>query len=384
MISSFLRPVTLAIVLSMLSLAVMAQSATVPVPAPPTLDVKSHLLMDFNSAVVLAQNNIDERIEPASITKIMTAYVIYLLLQEGRITLEENATISEKAWRMEGSRMFVEVNTQVSIDNLLWGLIVQSGNDASVALAEHVAGTEEGFVSLMNDQARRLGMAGTSYRNTTGLPDPDHYTTARDIATLVRALIRDFPKHYKRYSRKEFVYNDIPQYNRNKLLWQDESVDGVKTGHTKSAGYCLAASAERNGMRLISVILGAGSEKSRAQHSKSLLNYGYQFYETHKLYEAGKPLSSQRVWKGETDTLPLGLARDLYVTIPRGRYKSLKASLALETMIEAPVAKGADFGQVNVSLDDKAVTQARLVALQEVDEGGLFTRLIDSVLQYFE
>ncbi len=359
-------------------------AAPLVVPAAPNFESKGYLLIDFDSDQVLAQKNADERFEPASITKIMTAYVVYEALRNGAIGEEDEVLVSEKAWRMYGSRMFIEVGKRVKLSDLLLGLIVQSGNDASIALAEHVAGTESAFVSMMNAQAEALGMTNTHYVNATGLPDPEHYTSARDIAKLTRRLISDFPEKYALYSNKQFTYNGIPQYNRNKLLWRDASVDGVKTGHTDSAGYCLVASAQRDDMRLISVVLGTQSENARAQNSQALLNYGFRFYETHKLYAAGESLIEARVWKGEVDNVPLGLAEDLYVTIPKGQYKELKANMELSMDVEAPVNKGAALGDVQVDLNGESVRSQSLVALQSVEKGGLWRRSVDSVLQWFD
>ncbi|MDX1656546.1 MAG: D-alanyl-D-alanine carboxypeptidase family protein [Candidatus Competibacteraceae bacterium] len=368
--------------LALLTVTAWAQSPS-PTPQPPQLPVRGYILEDFHSGQVLAQMNADERLEPASITKLMTAYVVYQALEEGSINLDDPVTISEKAWRMEGSRMFIEVGTQVPVRELILGMVVQSGNDATVALAEHVAGTEQAFVALMNQQADRLGLTDSHYMNTTGLPHPEHYTTAQDIATLTRALIEDFPDYYRNYAQKEYRYNDITQHNRNRLLWQDESVDGVKTGHTSSAGYCLAASARRGDTRLISVVLGADSEKDRFSASQALLNYGFRFFETYKLYGAGEPLTQIRVWKGQLDELPLGLAEDLYVTIPEGRYQDLQPATRFSGQVEAPIDQGTVLGDVVVSLDDETVAQAPLEALQKVPESGLVGRLMDQSLMLF-
>ena len=368
--------------LALLTVTAWAQSPS-STPQPPQLPVRGYILEDFHSGQVLAQMNADERLEPASITKLMTAYVVYQALEEGSINLDDPVTISEKAWRMEGSRMFIEVGTQVPVRELILGMVVQSGNDATVALAEHVAGTEQAFVALMNQQADRLGLTDSHYMNTTGLPHPEHYTTARDIATLTRALIEDFPDYYRNYAQKEYRYNDITQHNRNRLLWQDESVDGVKTGHTSSAGYCLAASARRGDTRLISVVLGADSEKDRFSASQALLNYGFRFFETYKLYGAGEPLTQIRVWKGQLDELPLGLAEDLYVTIPEGRYQDLQPATRFSGQVEAPIDQGTVLGDVVVSLDDETVAQAPLVALQKVPESGFVGRLMDQSLMLF-
>ena len=349
-------------------------------PSPPKLAAKSYVLMDFDSGRFIAENNPNERMDPASLTKIMTAYVIFNELKNNNIRMDDKVHISEKAWRMEGSRMFVEVDKEVPVEELLKGLVIQSGNDASVALAEHVAGSEEAFASLMNKHAKRLGMKNTHFVNATGLPDKDHYTTAHDLALLAQALIRDFPEQYKLNSQKEYRYNGITQYNRNKLLWRDPSVDGVKTGHTNAAGYCLVASAKRDGMRLISVVMNTASEKARANESQKLLKYGFRFFSTHRLYEANKPLTNLPIWKGESDKLPLGLAKALYITIPRGQYDNLKATMKVDETIVAPVEKGQEFGTVNVSLDGKQIVEQPLISLKAVAEGGLFTRLKDTVL----
>ncbi|MDD3518521.1 MAG: D-alanyl-D-alanine carboxypeptidase [Chromatiales bacterium] len=373
-------------ILSLLFLFPLSSHASqaLPVAAPPSVEARGYLVMDFHSGAVLAEREADSRMEPASITKIMTAYVIYRELKNGSIGLEDEVRISEKAWRMGGSRMFVEVNTRVKLKDLLKGMIVQSGNDATVALAEHVAGSEEAFVSLMNQQAKALGMNDTHYTNSTGWPDPELYTTARDIARLAHALIRDFPEEYRWYSEREFTYNGIRQHNRNLMLWRDESVDGVKTGHTESAGFCLVTSAKRDDMRLITVVLGTASEKDRADQTQTLLNWGFRFFETHRLYTAGQPLTETRVWKGETDKVALGLTRDLYVTIPRGRYQALKATLELSPKLEAPLQKGAVQGEVNVTLDGAVIRKESLIALQAVEEGGILRRAMDTVMQWFD
>lgn len=363
---------------------VHGQGLPVSVPSPPDLQARSFYLEDFHSGRVLAERNADERMEPASITKLMTAYVVEKALESGDISLDDMVTISEKAWKMKGSRMFIEVGTQVSVRDLLKGLIIQSGNDASVALAEHVAGTEEAFVGYMNHYAEQLGLTNTHFANSTGWPDPDHYMSARDIATLSSALISEFPEHYALYKEKQYSYNKIPQWNRNKLLWRDETVDGIKTGHTESAGYCLVSSANRGEMRLIAVVLGTDSEEQRADQSQALLNYGFRFFETHKLYDAGEVLKQARVWKGETDTLPLGLDQTLFVTIPQGQYQALSAKMELNGNIVAPAAKGQQFGKVQIDLAGEPIVERPLVALASVGDGGLIQRAIDGVLMWFQ
>ena len=363
--------------------SITAASAAVPIPAAPKVAAKNYILIDANSGNVLAEKEADAQVEPASITKMMTSYVIYRELEAGRLNMDDMVNISEKAWRMGGSRMYVEVDTQVSVHDLMKGLIIQSGNDATVALAEHVAGTERAFVDLMNQYAASLGMNNTYYLNSTGWPAEGHLTTARDIATLALAIINEFPEHYAWYKEKVFTYNNIKQYNRNKLLWKDDSVDGIKTGHTESAGYCLVASALRSDMRLISVALGAESEKSRASVSQSLLNYGFRFFETHRLYTAGEILNKTRVWKGDSDSVSLGLMEDLYVTIPRGSYAQLEAFMDVDADIEAPLEKGSRHGAVRVSLAEDEMLNAPLVALEPVGEGSIFQIAKDHILQLF-
>lgn len=370
------------LLLSLLTVQV-SMANPVPVPAPPQVAAKSYLLIDFDSGKVLAEKNSQKRIEPASITKLMTAYVIYSEIEAGRLALQDEVLISEKAWRKGGSRMYVEVGKRVSVDLLLKGLVVQSGNDATVALAEHIAGSEAAFVDIMNQYAAKLGMNDTVYRNSTGWPDKEHLTTASDIAILAKAIIREFPEHYKRYSEKVFTYNNIKQYNRNKLLWRDESVDGMKTGHTESAGYCLVSSAKRADMRLISVVLGTRDEKARASVSQSLLNYGFRFYETHKLYAAGQTLNETRVWKGDVENVALGLQQDLSVTIPRGSYKFLEAVMEVDPNLQAPIEKTQKLGVVKITLKEEELHSAPLIALNPVDRGSIFQIAKDYILQMF-
>ena len=364
--------------------ATMSAAANIDAPPPPEIAARGYLLMDYDSGHVIAAQNADERMEPASLTKMMTAYVVLNELKTGKVKMQDQVLISEKAWRMPGSRTFVEVGTKVPLETLLKGMIVQSGNDATVALAEHIAGSEEVFANLMNQTASALGMSSTNFVNSTGLPHPDHYTNARDIAILARALIHDFPEHYNWYSIKEFSYNGITQYNRNKLLWQDNKVDGIKTGHTESAGFCLVSSAKQDEMRLISVVLGANSENSRARESQKLLNYGFRFYETHRLYGPMEKLTEVRIWKGETESLALGLNKEMYVTIPRGQYDNLDAAMKVTPIITAPVNKGTQYGVVEVSLNGEPVASQPLIALEDIPEGGFFTILKDEALLLFE
>lgn len=359
-------------------------AAALPIPKPPSTGAKSFIIMDYQSGAILGEQLADQSVEPASITKLMTAYVVFNELEAGNIQLTDMVTISEKAWRTPGSRMFVEVGKQVSVEDLLLGMIVQSGNDATVALAEYVAGSEDTFVAMMNRDAKEIGMTGSHFMNTTGLPDKEHRMSARDIAVLAVEVIRRHPEYYKWYSQKQFTFNDITQYNRNKLLWRDDSVDGIKTGHTDSAGYCLATSAEKDGMRLITVVLGTGSANARADASQALINYGFRFFETHKLYEAGTALANSRVWKGNNDNVQLGLDEIMYVTIPRGQYESLDASMKIDNRITAPVNTGAALGSVQVRLGDNIVAEQPLVSLTSIEEGSFWQRITDEALLYFE
>ncbi len=361
-----------------------AWSAAKPIPNPPSLAATSYYLVDFDSGQVLAEKEPDKHIEPASITKLMTAYLVGKAIADGDIALEEMVTISEKAWRMGGSKMFVEVNKQVSVEDLLKGLIIQSGNDASVALAEHVAGSESAFAGYMNHQAKLLGMTNTNFVNSTGWPDENHYSSARDIAILSAAVIREHPEIYRYYSEREFTFNKIRQFNRNRLLWRDETVDGVKTGHTEAAGYCLVSSALRGDMRLISVVLGTESDKSRMQSSQSLLNYGFRFYETHKLYRAEEILKTARIWYGEQEQVGMGVGKDIHITIPRGRYRDLDASMEIDSEILAPIERGQQLGQVNIRLDDDLLLTEDIVAMQPVPEGSFFSRAMDSIKLMFQ
>ncbi len=359
-------------------------AAAKPIPNPPSIKADSFYLVDFESGRVLAEKDADKPVEPASITKLMTAYLVDKAIADGDISLTDLVTISEKAWRMKGSKMFVEVGKQVSVEDLIKGLIIQSGNDASVALAEHIAGSESAFVGYMNHQAQVLGMTNTQFKNATGWPAKGHYSTARDIAILTAAIIRDYPVSYSYYQEKEYTYNDIRQFNRNRLLWRDESVDGVKTGHTEAAGFCLVASAIQSDMRLISVILGTDSDKSRTSSSRSLLNYGFRFFETHKLYRANEVLKTARLWYGEQEQVTMGVGRDIYITIPRGRYKDLDASMDIESEISAPIELGQELGQVNISLDGETIVNERIIATHAVAEGGLISRALDRIKLMFK
>ena len=349
----------------------------IPIPAPPQLGVKSYILIDHKTGGIIADYAPDEVLEPASLTKLMTAYTVFNALRGGQINLHDEVRVSERAWGTEGSRTFIEVGSVVAVEDLLQGMIVQSGNDASVALAEHVAGTEETFVDLMNHYAEALGMTSSAFRNSTGLPDEGHYMTARDVATVARAIIAEFPEYYRWYSQREFTYNGIEQFNRNSLLWRDSSVDGLKTGYTEAAGYCLVTSAERSGMRLVSVVMGSHNAEARANDSQALLNYGFRFFETYKLYAGGDEVTAARVWKGTSDTVSLGVAEDFYLTIPKGRYDSLTAATGLDGELVAPIEAGALLGSVRITMNDDELAVLPLVALSEVAEAGLWKRIKD-------
>jgi D-alanyl-D-alanine carboxypeptidase (penicillin-binding protein 5/6) len=367
------------------SLAPITALGASDIPPPPTLAVKAYLLRDFNSNNIIAQQAGNDRIEPASLTKLMTAYVVFKALKNGHLQLEQTLPVSTKAWKVEGSKMFIEPNKPVTVDELLHGTIIQSGNDSSIALAEGVAVTEEAFADMMNKEAARLGMSNTHFVNATGLPDPQHYTTAYDLSLLATALIRDFPDQYKRlYSVKEYTYNKITQPNRNRLLWLDPYVDGMKTGHTETAGFCLISSAKRGESRLISVVLGAASESSRATESQKLLNYGFQFYESHLVYKRGQTISKLKVWKGHEDTLAATVADDLFITLPKGEYARVKATLTSKQPLIAPINAGQEIGSLQFTLDGKVVSERKLVAAEKVEVAGMFGRLWDSIKLLFQ
>jgi D-alanyl-D-alanine carboxypeptidase (penicillin-binding protein 5/6) len=364
-------------------------AAPAPIPPAPDLSAKSYVLMDYLTGTVLADKNAIERVAPASITKVMTSYVVSAEIAAGKVRRDDAVFISENAWRgggakTDGSTSFLPVNQSVPLKDLLYGMIVQSGNDASIALAEHVAGSEATFAELMNQYARRLGLTDTHYVNSHGLPAEGHYTTALDTANLSRALIRDYPEDYEVYALREFTFNGITQHNRNTLLWRDPSVDGIKTGHHSTAGYCLAASAKRGDTRLIAVVMGAKSEKVRADEAQALLNYGFRFFESHTLYRADAKVAEQTLWKGEANKAELGVAKDALITIPRGAYARLAATMNVAQPLIAPLTKGQAVGQITVTLDDKTVLEAPLVALKDYPEAGFFKRLSDSVWLWWE
>ena len=354
------------------------------VPQPPEVDARAHFLIDMHSERVLSEGGADERVEPASLTKMLTSYVVFSEMERGKFNLASEVLVSEKAWRMKGSRMFIEVGTRVPVEALLMGVIVQSGNDAAVALAEFVAGDESTFADLMNRHARRLGMTGSNFTNSSGLPEPDHYTTARDMALMAAALIRDYPQYYGWNAVREYEYGGIKQRNRNALLFRDESVDGLKTGYTKAARYCLVASAKREDMRLIAVVMGAESTRARTRIAESLLKYGFRFYETRSVYEPGEKITDVRIWKGDAKRLPLGLEHGLHVTVPRGRYGEIDSKMEILTPLVAPVRAGEQRGVLRLALGDELSVERPLVALEDVVEGNLWQRVSDHVRLMFE
>ncbi len=359
------------------------QASAPLMPPAPTLAASSYLLIDSRSGKVLVEHNSDQPLPPASLTKMMTSYIASLELLRGQLKESDEVLVSEKAWRMGGSKMFIEVGDRVKVIDLLRGIIIQSGNDASVAMAEHIAGSEESFADLMNSHAKRLGLVNTHFENSTGWPAEGHQSSARDLAVMAKAIINDDPEHYKLYSEKEFIWNGIRQPNRNLMLWRDKSVDGLKTGHTDEAGYCLVASAERDNMRLISVVMGANSEQARAAETQKLLTWGFRFFETRSFYQPGEVVASARVWAGQADQVQVGLAEGLVLTLPKGQAEKLEASVVMNSVIKAPIAAGDLLGEVEVKLGDEVVQTAPLVALTDVEPAGLFGRLWDSIRLFF-
>lgn len=377
MIRTFL--LLLSVLSLLLSNSIMAeQVAPLPIPAPPGLAAKSYLLVDYHTGKVIAEKNADLRLEPASLTKMMTAYIVSFQLTHSDLSPEDLVPISNKAHKTIGSRTFLEPGSQVTVRDLMYGLVVQSGNDASVALAEHVGGSEEGFVTMMNEMAKRLGMINTNFANSTGLPAKNHYTTANDLALLAVAVIRDHPSHYRLYSVEEFEYNGIKQKNRNSLLLHDPTVDGIKTGHTDAAGYCLVASAQRGDMRLISVLMGARNEQQRGTESLRALNYGFRFFETIKITEANKKLGDVQVWGGRSDDVAMAVPSEHFITLQTGQKKALVREFQLSSDLVAPVAAGQQLGVVNFRLNDKVMAELPVIALDPVERGSFFTRTADS------
>ncbi|HAC30222.1 MAG TPA: serine-type D-Ala-D-Ala carboxypeptidase, partial [Marinobacter hydrocarbonoclasticus] len=370
---------TLFLVFSLLLMTGQASAQAVLIPSPPQIAGSSWVLMDPLSGRVIMEHNSNERLPPASLTKMMTAYIVERELDEGRISMSDMVPISVKAWRTEGSRTFVQEGTSVSVEDLLKGVIIQSGNDASVALAEFVAGSEGAFVDIMNQQAQLLGMKDTHFENATGLPSADHFSTAYDLAVLARHIIQDYPENYPLYAQKHFTYNNIRQPNRNSLLWRDDSVDGLKTGHTEEAGYCLVASAKRGETRLIATVMGTSSSEARAQEVQKMLNYGFRYFETERLFRAGQELMASRVWGGQADEVSVGMPEDIYVTIPRGSREQLESVVDLDSVIKAPIKVGDELGRVRVVLDGETLVDEPVLALTEVPEGGLFKRIWDAI-----
>ncbi|WP_105103625.1 D-alanyl-D-alanine carboxypeptidase family protein [Microbulbifer pacificus] len=371
-----------ACLLLIVSTSSVAQADKPLIPAPPQLAATAYILIDAHTGQVLVEHDADKQIPPASLTKMMTSYIVSEELEKGAIKEQDPVNISEKAWRMGGSKMFVKVNDKVPVIDLLRGVIIQSGNDASIALAEHVSGSEEVFAEVMNQQAERLGMTDTHFVNATGWPADGHMTTARDLGTLARALIADHPSHYALYSEKYFRFNGINQPNRNRLLWRDSAVDGIKTGHTEEAGYCLVASAVKRGMRLISVVVGTDSDEKRAAETQKLLAYGFRYFQTHKVYGANDVLQTERVWGGKADSVGVAVQSDVFVTIPRGGEESIKADLIIDGELKAPLAKGQQVGKVIVTLDGQTVADIPAVVAEDVEEGGFFKRLWDSIKRF--
>ncbi|MCC4799979.1 D-alanyl-D-alanine carboxypeptidase [Enterovibrio norvegicus] len=383
--SSLLRSLVLSTAVLASALAVAAPSV---VPDAPQIAAKGYVLMDYNSGKVLAENNAYERLNPASLTKMMTSYVIGQEVERGNISLEDDVVISKNAWAKNfpgSSKMFIEVGTTVSVADLNRGIIIQSGNDACVAMAEHVAGSEDSFVDLMNGWAKTLGMKDTHYANSHGLDHDELYSTPYDLALLGQALIRDVPEEYRIYEEKSFTYNGITQYNRNGLLWDKSmNVDGIKTGHTDKAGYNLVSSATEGKMRLIAVVMGTNSANARKAESKKLLNYGFRFFETVAPHKANETFVTEKVWMGDTDQVALGVSEDTYVTLPRGKARDLEASFVLEKTLEAPIVKGDVVGKLYYQVDGEDIAEYPLVALNNVQEGGLFSRLMDYIIMFFK
>jgi D-alanyl-D-alanine carboxypeptidase (penicillin-binding protein 5/6) len=353
------------------------------IPAPPQLAAKAWILMDADSGEILAEQNADQRLPPASLTKLMTAYLVERELDRGSIALDDQVSISENAWRTGGSKMFVEVGDQVAVEDLLHGIVIVSGNDASVAMAEHLAGGEAPFADLMNQHADRLGMKNSNFENPTGLPGENHYSSAHDMALLTQHIVNDYPEHYAIYSQRNFTFGGIEQPNRNRLLWRDPSVDGLKTGWTSEAGYGLVSSAKREDMRLISVVMGTDSEEARAQETQKLLSYGFRFFETMNLYERGAVLATPRVWGGDINEVRVGVDEEVTMTLPRNRNGELRARLNLNADLQAPFAVGDEVGTLEVHMGDNVVGERRLVALEDVEEGGFLKKLLDQVRRFF-
>ena len=346
-------------------------------PTPPAIDATAYILVDAHSGAILAQKNADQRVPPASLTKIMTMYVVSQALHSQQLHLQDKVHVSPKAWRMGGSKMFIKVNEDVTVENLVQGIVVQSGNDACVAIAEHIAGDEDAFTTLMNQQAAKLGMNNSHFTDSTGLPHPNHYTSPRDMAILSRVIVNDFPEFYPWYSEKVFTYNNITQHNRNRLLWIYQYADGIKTGHTDKAGYCLASSAQQDDMRLIAIVFGEPSNAARTSDSIRLFNYGFRFYETHRLFKKDDVIAKPRVWMAKESNVPAGLEKPLFLTLPRGQMSKITTKIYYHTPLKAPIEKGQILGNLVVTLGDNTLVQQPVVALQSHVQGNVFARIID-------
>ena len=354
------------------------------IPPPPNIDVKGYVLMDADSGAVIAEKNMNQRLQPASLTKLMTLYIAFQTLKSNQIHLDNKATVSVKAWHTGGSRMFLKEGSEVPVSLLIQGITVSSGNDACVTMAQYIAGTEKSFAQMMNQTAKYLGMKNSHYVDSTGLPRPDHYSTPYDMALLARATVNGFREYYHFFSQKWLTYNNVKQPNRNRLLWRDASADGLKTGHTDGAGYCLISSAKRNDMRLIAVVMGAPTDSSRADDSEALLNYGFRFYQTQLLFDANKGITRKRIWLGKEKYIDFGLENPLYATVPASDYKNLKASLQLDQNLRAPILKGQAYGEIIVMLYSKPITKAPLIALQNDSRAGIFSRILDHIASFFK
>ncbi len=374
------------IIVSSLFFAHWVAAAPAVIPAPPSIAASGYILIDADSGRVITEKNADEKLPPASLTKLMTSYVLSYELAEGNVANTDMVTISENAWAQNptfagSSLMWIEVGKQVNLKDLHKGVVISSGNDASVAVAEHLAGSESAFADVMNQHAALLGMTGSHFVNAHGLPDPEHYMTARDLAILSKAILK-YPEEYALYSQPDYTYNNITQTNRNRLLWKDDSVDGLKTGHTEEAGFCLVSSAKRNGMRLISVVMGAKSQSAREVESQKLLSYGFRYFETHQLYSTGDALTATKIWAGASDSLSLGVERDIHLTIPRGKHKDIEAVMDLAEFIKAPVSAGNEYGELVIRLDGEELLREPLFALESIEQGGIFKRLWDAIVLF--
>jgi D-alanyl-D-alanine carboxypeptidase (penicillin-binding protein 5/6) len=381
--SMLIRQIQYSIVFLLTLFTSLVHAAPALIPAPPSIAAKSYILMDGASGDIIIEDNANERLPPASLTKMMTAYITEYEIARGNINLKDEVLVSVKAWRTGGSKMFIKEGSRVPLVDLLRGIVIQSGNDASIAVAEHIAGSEGAFADIMNQHAGLLGMTDTHFQNATGLPMDEHYSSARDLALLAKAIIYKFPEQYPIYAEKYFTYNDIRQPNRNRLLWRDKSVDGLKTGHTEDAGYCMVASAMRDGMRLIAVVMGTSGEEARARETQKLLSFGFRYYDSVDLYQAGQKLIDGRVWAGVTDNLPLGIADAVTVTIPKGQKENIQASIEMNATIKAPVSIGDELGRIKVMLNETTLVDKPLVALQGVDEAGFFKRIWDMIKLFF-